>query len=62
MYIFKNANATLPSGVKNDFLPRGVLKLFGLTSVKPNDIAVSRRGRSDFIRPSSLVLKVSTDC
>ena len=26
----------------------------------PNDIAISRRGRSDLIRPSSDVLKVST--
>ena len=59
-YIFKNANATLPSGVKKDFRPRFTLKLFGFSSTKPNDIAISRRGRSDLIRPSSDVLKLSS--
>ena len=39
LYIFKNANATLPSGVKKDFRPRFTLKLFGFSSTKPNDIA-----------------------
>lgn len=60
VYIFKNANATLPSGVKKDFLPRFTLKLFGFSSTKPNDIAISRKGRCDLIRPSSNVLKFSS--
>ena len=43
VYIFKNANATLPSGVKKDFLPLLALMLLGFSSVNPNDIAISRR-------------------
>lgn len=43
VYIFKNANATLPSGVKKDFLPRFTLKLFGFSSINPNDIADKNR-------------------
>ena len=57
-WYFKNANATLPSGVKKDFLPRFVLRLFGFSSTNPNDIAISRRGRSDLMRPSSEILKL----
>ena len=55
MYIFKNIKAALPSGVKNDFLPRlGIILL--LTS--PKFSANSRSGSSFFILPSSLFSNV----
>ena len=60
VYIFINAKATLPSGVKKDSLPRFTHRLLGFDSIRPNDIAISRREGSDLMRPSSDVLKVST--
>ena len=43
----------LPFKSKKDFHPHLTLTLLGFSSINPNDIAISRRGRSDLIRPSS---------
>ena len=55
VYIFRNISATLPSGVKYDFLPRLGLRLL---LVSPKFSAISRSGSSFFILPNSLFSKV----
>ena len=40
VYIFRNANATLPSGVKKDFRPRLTLLCIGRSSIRLNDMAI----------------------
>lgn len=51
---------TLPSGVKKAFRSRSVLKLFGLSPIRANDTDISISRRSDLMRPSSEVLKLSS--
>ena len=53
--IFRNINATLPSGLKNGFGPR--LRSYRLLT-KPKFTAISCRGRRRFMRPSSLFSNV----
>ena len=51
---------TNPDSGEDLIMDVSIQSLLGFSSINPNDIAISRRGRSDLIRPSSDVLKVST--